>query len=342
MGNKKHSEKTDKNSKVIHVAFDPGGGRVENASTSPEPSHQPVLPVPEPSGKEPISDLYTQTEVARLLGLSRGRLRSLDRVGIVSPSGRRRGRRAYTFSDIIALRAARDLLHNKVRLRDVTRAIDRIRSMLPKVTRPLSELRIASDGRKVIVKSQDGNFEPMSGQLMFDFQVRQLRDDVVRVLRPKAGRDRNRQAYELYLEGSRLDEDPETMDEAEALYRRALSYDPWMAIVYTNLGNIRFRRGDEDQAEQLYRNALQIDDGQSEAQYNLGYMMLHRGEPSVAIAFFEGAIESDSQFADAYFYLAMAYEHEGRIVKARRCWRRYLEIEPKGSWAEIARHHLEN
>jgi hypothetical protein len=229
-------------SKVIRVAFGPGGGRIE-----PQPPFE-LEPAVEPAGKEPFSDVYTQTEVARLLRISRGRLRSLDRARIVSPSGRRRGRRAYTFGDLIALRAARDLLSNKVRLRDVARSIRRIREILPTVLRPLSELRIASDGKQVVVKTAQGSFEPITGQMVMDFEIRQLHDDVVRVLRPTAGRDRARTAYELYLQASQLDEDPETMDEAEALYRSAIRHDPWLAIVYTNLGNIRFRRGDEAQA----------------------------------------------------------------------------------------------
>src|SRR6185503_13425684 len=117
-------------------------------SASPEAG---ALPPPPPS-REPVSDLFTGPEVVKLLALSVGRLRSLDRAGIVTPSGRRRGRRAYTFPDIIALRAARDLLARKVRLRDVARAIDNIQRTLPKVTRPLAELRIVSDGKRVVLK----------------------------------------------------------------------------------------------------------------------------------------------------------------------------------------------
>jgi tetratricopeptide (TPR) repeat protein len=325
--------------KVIHVAFGAGGGRIE-APAAAERVAGALGRSCRPTGKEPSADLYTQTEVARLLGLTRGKLRSLDRAGIVSPSGRRRGRRAYSFGDIIALRAARDLLHGRVRLRDVARAIRRIRETLPRVTRPLSELRIASDGKQVVVRTDAGSFEPLTGQMVLDFQVRQLHEDVVRVLRPNAGRDRARVAYELYLEASQLDENPETMDDAESLYRRALQHDPWLAIVYTNLGNIRFRRGDAEGAERLYRSALDIERAQPEAQYNLGYMMLHRGEPEEAIPFFEGAIASDPRFADAYFNLAMAYEQRTERAKARRSWQRYLELEPAGLWAEIARQHL--
>ena len=51
-------------------------------------------------------------------------------------------------------------------------------------------------------------------------------------------------------------------------------------------------------------------------------------------------IGSDPQFADAYFNLAMAYEQAGDAARARPCWRKYLEIEPTGTWAEIAKKHL--
>jgi tetratricopeptide (TPR) repeat protein len=327
--------------KVIHVVFGPGGGRVA------EPPLRPRSSMPEPRGlptgaeaREPVTDMFTGTEVARLLAISPGRLRSLDRAGIAPPSGRRRGRRAYTFSDLIALRAARDLIARRVRLRDVAKAIENIRNALPRVTRPLAELRIVSDGKAVIVRSTAGAFEPLTGQMVLDFDVKDLRDDVVRVLRPRVGKDRARTAYDLYMRASHLDEDPETMDEADALYRRALEIDPWLAIAYTNLGNICFRRGDEEQAVVLYRRALELDQAQPEAQYNLGYVMLEHGHAPEAIAFFRGAIQSDPRFADAYYNLAMAYEQVGEPTKARPCWRKYLELEPTGTWAEIARKHL--
>lgn len=336
---KKDRSASGDSDKVIHVVFGPGGGRV----TSPPPplrTGEPTAPLPAPTSREPVTDMFTGPEVSRLLGISPGRLRSLDRAGIASPSGRRRGRRAYTFSDLIALRAARDLLARKVRLRDVARAIENIRTTLPKVTRPLAELRVAFDGKSVVVRSASGTFEPLTGQMVLDFEVKDLRDDVVRVLRPKVGKERARTAYELYMQASQLDEDPATMDEAEALYRRALEIDPWLAIAYTNLGNICFRRNAEEQAEALYMKALEIDASQPEAQYNLGYVMLERGRAAEAIRYFRGAIESDPRFADAYYNLAMAYEQIGDPARARPCWRRYLELEPTGTWAEIARKHL--
>jgi tetratricopeptide (TPR) repeat protein len=324
-------------SRVIHVMFGRGGGRVE-----PEPPRDVATdnPAPAATPREPLTDLFTQGEIARLLGVRPSRLRTLDRSGVVTPSGRRRGRRAYTFGDLIQVRAADALLSRRVRLRDVTRALSVLKKTLPRVTRPLAELRIVSDGRSLVVRTQDGDFEPLSGQMLLDLEVKDLRDDVVRVLRPIAGRERAKSAYELYLRASELDEDPETMAEAEVLYRRAIELDPWLTIAYTNLGNICFRRQDIARAEELYREALRIDQRQPEAQYNLGYVMLEGGKADEAIPLFQGAIAADPAFADAYFNLAMAYEQTGRAKEARPYWARYVELEPSGTWTEIARRHL--
>jgi DNA-binding transcriptional MerR regulator len=327
--------KRRRDEKIIHVVFGPGGGRVQqnDRATTRKPETG--------SGREPLTDLFSRGEVSRLLGLSPARLRTLDKNGIVAPTGRRRGRRAYTFGDLIALRTAQSLLEQRVRLRDVTRAIGALKRSLPKVTRPLGELRIVSDGQRVVVRTHDGGaFEPLTGQMLMDFEVKSLRDDVVRVLRPSAGPQRARTAYELYLQASQLDEDPPTMDEAENLYMRAIELDPWLAIAYTNLGNIRFRRQDPDGAEQLYRKALEIDSRQPEAQYNLGYVMLERGRPEASIPLFLGAIEADPKFSDAYFNLAMAYEQTGETQKARPYWKNYIALEPSGTWTEIAKRHL--
>ena len=347
---KKHRGKGKRGGEVIHVAFGPGGGRIENAlgpsaqggskGSSPRSSNDPLHTPPPPNTGEPVTDVFSPREVAKLLGVTVARLRSLDRSQIVSPSAMRNGRRAYTFQDLIALRATHGLLEQRVRLKDVVQAIGALRRALPRVTRPLQELRIVSDGRKVVVQAEDGVFEPVSGQMVLDFRVDNLRSDIVRVLRHEPNGTRARSAYDLYMRASALDEDPETFDEAENLYKQATELDPNLAIAYTNLGNIRFRRGDEAGAEALYRKALEIDERQPEAHYNLGYVMLERGYASRAVTYFEAAIKTDPRFSDAHFNLAMAYEALSDKARARVHWKKYLELEPTGTWADIARDHL--
>jgi tetratricopeptide (TPR) repeat protein len=323
---------------VIHVVFGERGGRVADPPRA-APASTPSEPPP-PDGRDPVTDLFTRREVAKLLGVPEQRLRSLEKADIVAPSGHRGSKRAYTFQDLIALRATRELLAQQVRLRDVARAIGALRETLPKVTRPLQELRIVGDGRRVIVRSDTGSFEPVTGQMVLDFQVQSLRDDVVRVLRPETNASRARTAYDTYVQASALDEDPATYDQAEELYARAIRLDPSLAIAYTNLGNIRFRRGDEAAAENLYRRAIEVDPRQPEAHYNLGYVMLERGDATGASQFFERAIEGDPRFADAHFNLAMAFEQMNERTRARAHWKKYLELEPSGTWADVAREHL--
>jgi tetratricopeptide (TPR) repeat protein len=331
MARKKKSEE-----KIIHVVFGPGGGRWR---PTPETSKEGAQGQARDKSI-PVSDAFTRAEIMRLIGISDSRLRTLDKAGVVSPSAKRRGRRAYDFSDMIALRAAKSLLDQKVRLRDVTRAIALLRRELPKIQSPLHQLRIVSDGRKLIVQSEAGDYEPLSGQMMLNLEVKELQDDIVRVLRPSAGRERAKNAYDLYLKASQLDEDPTTMDQAIDLYEEAIALDPWLAIAYTNLGNICFRRHQVEEAETFYEKALSVDPHQPEAQYNLGYLMLERGEPEGSVQHFLGALAADPQFADAYFNLAMAYEQAGETEKARPLWENYIALEPQGTWTEIARRHL--
>jgi tetratricopeptide (TPR) repeat protein len=316
--------------RVIHVQFGTGGGKL----TAP-----PAEPTPEPVAREPVTDLFTPREVTKLLNLTAARLRTLDRAAIVSPSGEKNGKRAYTFQDLIALRATL-MLSRDVKLREVQKAIGALRQTLPRVTRPLQELRIVSDGRRVVVRARDGSFEPVTGQMVMDFQLDALRDDVVRVLRPETPASRAKTAYDFYVRASELDEDPQSFEHAEAMYRKAIELDPTLAIAYTNLGNILFRRGDDQEAEALYARAIAIDLRQPEAHYNLGYVMLERGEAARAAVHFEAAIERDPRFADAHFNLAMALEQLGESERARRYWKKYLELEPQGTWADIARKHL--
>ncbi len=327
------SKRPPRKDNVIHVRFGNGGGRLGSDETF-EGGAATAQAI------EPVTDLFSAKEVSKLLGMTPARLRSLDRAKVVSPTGERNGKRAYTFQDLIALRATL-MLSREVKLTEVARAIGALRSALPRVTRPLQELRLVSDGRRVVVHPPEGrSFEPVTGQLVLDFDVAVLRTDVVRVLRPETPAARARTAYELYVRASSLDEDPSTYDEAEALYREAIELDPLLAIAHTNLGNILFRRGDDRGAESLYHTAISIDDRQPEAHYNLGYVMLERGDAKHAADHFEKAISRDSRFADAHFNLAMACEQLGERSRARIHWKRYVDLEPQGTWADIARKHL--
>ncbi len=324
---------------IIHVRFGPGGGkRSERTEIPAEPSASR-----ETIGRreEPFYDLYTLKDVAQLFGISETRLRYWERTDFVVRSARIGRRRFYTFQDLITVRAAKELLHKGVPLRNVRRSVAALSKSLPHVARPLSSLRIYAEGHNVIVKDESKAFDPVTGQLVFNFDVSSLRDDVVRVL----SRDRHtsdfRAAFEWYLEGCRLDEDERTAREAERAYRKAIKLDPSFANAYTNYGNLLFRRGEIKNAEAMYKKALNVDPKQPEALYNIGFLKYEQGDIIGALRNFKRALNSDPSFADAHFNAAMVLEELGRFEESRIHWETYLVLDSESSWAEIAREHLE-
>lgn len=293
-----------------------------------------------PRTKDPLADVYSVRDVAKLFTLSASRLRYWERSGFIVRSVQISRQRYYSFEDLIGIRAAKELLDEGVGLRSVRRNIEALRASLPRVARPLSSLRIVAEGQTVLVRDGQASFEPSTGQMRLDFGVSDLRNDVVRVLRRGGRQSDFALAYQFYLEGCRFDENESGFARAEAAYRRAIELDPTLANAYTNLGNMMYRRGQLEEAENHYIRALQVDPDQPEAFYNLGFLLYERGDVQAAVLNFKRAVRTDPAFADAHFNLAMALSDLGQREEAQQHWRTYLRLDPESPWAEIARGHL--
>lgn len=335
----------EENDNVIHIRFGDGASKIDPPRESEQLLRDDPIETlddeaPPPSSGDPIASLYTMSEVSRLFDISIGRLRYWDRAGFISPSVIRGARRYYNFQDLVGIRTAKGLIDAGARLSQVKRSLEVLRTTLPKVIRPLNELRIIADGPSVLIRDRGSKYEPLTGQLHLDFEVSGIADEVVKRLRDAPFPADRASAYEYYLEGCRLDEDEASFDRAEAAYRKAIELDPSLANAYTNLGNLEYRRGNIDAARREYERALSIDSEQPEAFYNLGFLALEHGDPESAVDLFRQALASDPGFSDAHFNLALAYEELGRMEDARAHWHEYLSLEPTGAWAEIARRHL--
>ena len=114
-------------------------------------------------------------DVARILGVSEDRVRELARCALDRPAGRGR-RYAFSFRDLVALRAARDLLDAGVPVARVKRALTSLAAELAG-DRPLSGLRIFADGRRVAVDDGRRAWQPETGQTLLDFELDALARD---------------------------------------------------------------------------------------------------------------------------------------------------------------------
>lgn len=290
--------------------------------------------------RDPVTRTLTRAEVASLFQVTERRLRAWEKAGIVTPSTQEGEKPLYTFADLVMVRTAKGLVDGGFPPAQIRRALEALRKRLPELAQPLVDARLGADGARLVARHEGQRFDPITGQLVFDFDVRALRDDVVKRLKPRVTQ-RQQEAYDLYLEGLRLDEDETTRARAERAYRQAIALDPQLATAITNLGNIRLVEGDREEAEALYRRAMTVDATQAEAPYNLAYLLVEAGRREEAIAFFERAIALRPDFAEAHFNLAMVLSEVGQQIRARTHWRRYLELDPRGPWSHLARQHLQ-
>lgn len=307
-----------------------------------------------------MEEVFSAKDVSRLFGLSESRIRYWAQTGFIGPSVRRGSRRLYSFSDLIGIKVARDLLASGLSLQKVRKNLVSLRTLLPEVERPLSRLRVLSDGERMWVHAEDATFDAVSGQLLLSLSTGELQDDVVRILdlaRPprqspppappekKPARDKHphRSAYRWFLEGLAKDDDPATLEAAMDAYRRALELDPALAAAHTNLGRAEYQRGRTDEARGHFERALALDPAQAEARYNLANLYDEEGEEELAVAELRRVVTTNPEFADAHFNLGVALERMGSRVQAAACFRRFLELAggEDSLWGRLARAHLE-
>jgi len=308
-----------------------------------------------------MEEFFSFKDVSRLFGLSESRLRYWAQTGFIGPSVRRGARRYYSFSDLIGIKVARELLASGLSLQAVRKNLQSLRTILPDVDHPLSRLRVLSDGEHMWVQAEHATFDAASGQLMLSLDTGDLQDEVVRVLdlarppqprssappHPKesgARRRAHREAYRWFLEGLGRDDSSDGLDEAMEAYRRALELDPSLAAAHTNLGAACYRKGRVEEARRHFEHALALDPDLPEARYNLANLIGESGDLELAIAEYRRVTITSPEFADAHFNLAIALEKVGSRVQAAEQFERYLALcrdqDPGALWSRLAKAHL--
>ena len=282
---------------------------------------------------------YSREEMCRRLGVSERQLRSWEKQNFVSSTG------SFNFSDILALRTLMSLRENKIPTAQIRKAIDAIRARLRAVNNPLTELKIYSQGKKLQVQFEGQKMEPISGQLLLDFD----QAEIVKLLSfpgkaapegPGAKQKSRREAEHWFEKGLELEQSGAPMEQVVEAYQKASDIDPGSAGALVNLGTVYFNARDLREAERHYRRALEVDPDYALAHFNLGNLFDERGERSVALSHYQAALRVHPNYADAHYNVALLYQSTGQALKAVRHWKQYLKLDPNSSWAAIARREL--
>ncbi len=271
-----------------------------------------------------------------MLNVSEQQLRRWERQGLIPAAP------AFTFSDLIALRTLQKLRENRVSPKTIGRALDSLKQKLSHVERPLSELKISSDGKTIAVQVSGQKMEAISGQMLFDFEIAELQN--LKSFPSKAlarAETRGPEAEEWFQRGLHLEETGAPVQEAIEAYQRAVELNQTAAGALVNLGTIYYRMRKFAEAEKFYARAVEADPRYPLAHFNLGNLYDEQGDVENARAHYNSALKLNPTYADAHFNLALLCEHAGHQLEAVTHWRAYLKIDASSSWAKIARRQLD-
>jgi tetratricopeptide (TPR) repeat protein len=270
---------------------------------------------------------YSTRDIANLLDLTPAQVRSLARSGFLTPSRGPRRLYLFSFQDLVLLRVAKALSQARIHPKRIRRSLRALRHQLPE-GKPLSEVRIAALGERVVVMDGDTTWNPESEQLLLDFSVA----DLAARARPAARRlaAAARQAEERLSADDwfnvGLDLEASAPDDARDAYRRALEMEPGHADAHVNLARLLQEMGRAADAAVHCRLALASDPLHATAAYNLGIALEDLGHVEPAIAAYEQAIGADPELADAYFNLGCLYEKQGKRAAALRNLAHYKRL----------------
>jgi predicted Zn-dependent protease len=124
---------------------------------------------------------------------------------------------------------------------------------------------------------------------------------------------------------------------AVAEYEGALAVDAGYARALVNLGAALDDLRDKKQARAVLERAVRLAPASKEAWNNLGAVAADMGDGARALEALKKAVDLDGGYGEAWFNLALVYEQAERKREAAQAWDRYLAIDGKSGWAEVAR-----
>src|SRR5580658_3794180 len=134
----------------------------------------------------PSAGVYRREDVRRIADVTERQLRSWEKQGLVEPQ------ESFGFNDLLALKTLKKLRGLHITPKQIQRAITSLKSRLENIDHPLAQLRITAEGRKITVHVAGNMMEPVTGQLLLDFdskEIEKLRAFPVRTAPPGAESD---------------------------------------------------------------------------------------------------------------------------------------------------------
>jgi tetratricopeptide (TPR) repeat protein len=261
--------------------------------------------------KRDVSHDVSFAKLQSMLGVSRRLVDGLIDLGLVTPTRGPRNVLRFTFQDVVLLRTALQLRTAKTTPRKLREALARLKRQLPDEL-PLSGIRVAAEGDAIVVKTGPSRWDAITGQMLLDFEVAEVRGDVVLLdASPERKSVAAAQAQERYELAEQLVSTD--TDAAERHYRRAieLAPEPFYAA-FVDLGALLCEQEHQcGKALEVFDEALLHFPDDAILHFNRAVALDTMGRLEEAKASYERCLALNPDYADAHHNLAMLLDKGG-------------------------------
>ena len=120
------------------------------------------------------------------------------------------------------------------------------------------------------------------------------------------------------------------LEEADSLYRQAISMRADYTQAYINRGDILLKLNRTKEAQEVYETALSYEHDNPDLLYNLAVVLLNQGDYSRAMAYLNKALEYDPEHYQALLNSAILIQETGSVELRHLAFERLMKIVDQG------------
>lgn len=146
---------------------------------------------------------------------------------------------------------------------------------------------------------------------------------------------------QVYLNfASLIAQNSSRVEEADQLYKEAISLRSDFTDAYLNRGDFLMRMNRTKEAEAMYERALELDENNPDLYYNLGVILVDQGRSEEAMTLFNRALELDPDHEHALVNSALLLQESGTANQKKMANERLQRVVHSGKRDERAYFHL--
>ena len=294
----------------------------------------------------------TPAMLSQLLKVSVHDIRRWERMGLIKAVDRVYRLPYFDFQEVSGARKLAELVDAGVPVKEIQSGLAQLQHAVGVGERPLEQLEILAGDQGLLYRDKQGRLKTAEGQRLFDFSGPPPRgqtadsaavsESQLLSIGPEHPPDRSHwTASEWFDEGRNLVEAGNVTAGIEA-FRMSLMIEADAPEVNFHLAEALYREGNASGALERYHVAAELDHNYLEAWTQIGCLLAELGRLDAAVEAFDVALDVHPDYPDAHLHKAETLHQSGRTPQALEHWRKYLEYDQSGPWAEAARQRLED